>query len=302
MIYKEYILLNIIRMKKIRFFLLLLFGISWFWVSFANPIVITDSYISNDCYKFKNVEIDNYNVVIGTNGFERWKKWEGYIPKTNEYIKETSKIIAVLLIDKSIDVDNMKWDIIDNSIFLGNIYPDSNIQSKCDVINLWEIVKRWSDYKLVFSKTKWIKQRAHEIKNIISIFPFFWLLAIVIETLGLFIIAKLFRRKNQISNWKLIIFWIIPTTITLPLLWFVLPLLLWKWLLYVIIWEILVTVIETVIIKYWLKISWIKAIIASVICNILSFIAWSFFLYVLDGINLIIVHDLEEIVNDLFNW
>ena len=207
MIYKEYILLNIIRMKKLWLFLLLLFGISWFWISFANPIAITDSYIPNDCYKFKNVEIDNYNVVIGPNRFEKWKKWDGYIPETNEYIKETWDYIAVLLVDKSIDVNNMKWDIEDNSI-LGFIYPESNIESKCDVINLWEIVKRWNDYKLVFSKTKSTRQRAYEMKDIIPIFPSFWVLTIVIETLGLFIIAKLFWRKNQIPNWKLIIFWV----------------------------------------------------------------------------------------------
>lgn len=108
----------------------------------------------------------------------------------------------------------------------------------------------------------------------ISEFPFFWAMAVLIETLVLFLIAKIFWKDDDISNGKLILFWILPTTITLPLLWFLLPLIMWEWLWYIIIWELLVTIIEAIIIKYWLKISRWKAIMASIICNIFSFIVW----------------------------
>jgi hypothetical protein len=49
-----------------------------------------------------------------------------------------------------------------------------------------------------------------------------------------------------------------------------------NYLLYVIIWEILVTVIETFIIKYSLKIERKMAIFTSIICNLCSFIVWLF--------------------------
>jgi hypothetical protein len=118
------------------------------------------------------------------------------------------------------------------------------------------------------------------IKNI-KRFPLFWLWAIMLETLILFYMAKLFWKENEISNKKLLLFWIIPTTVTLPLLWFVLPLLLWDGIWYTVIWELLVVAIESIIIKYWLHISWMKAIITSFICNLFSFILSYDSLYVI---------------------
>jgi hypothetical protein len=84
--------------------------------------------------------------------------------------------------------------------------------------------------------------------------------------------------ENEISNKKLLLWWIIPTTITLPLLWFALPLLIGRYrytiIWYTMIWELFVTIIEAVILKYWLKISRRKAILVSIICNAASYLAW----------------------------
>jgi hypothetical protein len=91
--------------------------------------------------------------------------------------------------------------------------------------------------------------------------------------LVLFFISKIFRKEDQVPNKNLLLRWIIPTTITLPLLWFVLPLIILDETRYIIIWEILVAIIETIIIKYWLRISRWKAFIASFLCNMFSFIA-----------------------------
>lgn len=111
-------------------------------------------------------------------------------------------------------------------------------------------------------------------KNQIIEFSFSWIIAIIIETIILFVLAKLFRKQDQIPNRKLILFWILPTTITLPFLQFVLPLIIEKWLWYTVIWELLVTAIEAIIIKYWLKISRWKAILTSIICNAASYGVW----------------------------
>jgi hypothetical protein len=72
----------------------------------------------------------------------------------------------------------------------------------------------------------------------------------------------------------LILTWILASTITLPLLRFVLPLFIKDGVEYMVIWELLVTIIEVFIIKYWLKISRWKAILASVVCNLCSFLIW----------------------------
>lgn len=43
-----------------------------------------------------------------------------------------------------------------------------------------------------------------EIKDRIKDFPLYWSLAVIIETLVLFFITKLFRKEDYISNKKLI--------------------------------------------------------------------------------------------------
>jgi hypothetical protein len=101
-----------------------------------------------------------------------------------------------------------------------------------------------------------------------------WILTILIETIVLFIIAKLFRKEDQISNWRLTLIWILASTITLPLLRFVLPLFVVDEIIYTVIWELSIVLIEVFIIKYWLKVSRWKAILASVICNLYSFLVW----------------------------
>lgn len=103
-----------------------------------------------------------------------------------------------------------------------------------------------------------------------------WARTVLIETLLLFLIAKLCRKSWSIKNRKIIVTWILASTVTLPLLRFVLPMFFSNYLLYVIIWEILVTVIETFIIKYSLKIERKMAIFTSIICNLCSFIVWLF--------------------------
>ena len=99
-----------------------------------------------------------------------------------------------------------------------------------------------------------------------------WILTILIEVVALFDIAKIFRKKEGISTLRLLLVWVIASTVTLPLLRFVLPLFIVDGVEYTVVWELLVTLIEVFIIKYWLKISWWKAILASVVCNLCSYL------------------------------
>lgn len=281
--------------KKIWLLLLSLFVIFWFWVSLANPIAMDDyRELPDICYRLKNVEIDGYKVIIEYGERDIRKKqtdWsvranpdkrqrEIYEPKAKECTKCSSSWKSkVYLLDKNISTADITQENIDTlAIYVWDIY-DSDCTSHYDIINTYKITNNWNNYEIVSSDTKNLEK--------IRKFSLLRLLAVIIETIVLFFTAKLFRKKNELvqeiwyeknelSNKKLLLWWVIPTTITLPLLWFVLPLLIWDWIRYTIIWETLVTVIEAIIIKYWLNIPRKRAIIASIICNLFSFLVLSF--------------------------
>ena len=285
--------------KKFCILLLSLCVVFWFWLSFANPIVMD---MPDVCYKLWNVEIDNYRVIVSTKSpnkenTSKTKDLYGsllsatntsdfkiYTPKVDDCIQRLSdsgrydwREIYVLLIDNSFNIDTLtEEEFNDNAILVWSIWSSDCLHDyDCDLINTYKIVNSWYDYNLVLDKRENV-ERKHNIKGLTSKFPLFWWLAVLIEILVLFFIAKIFRKEDQILNKKLLLWWIIPTTITLPLLWFLLPLIIWDGTRYVIIWETLVTVIEAIMIKYWLNISRKKSVIASIICNLLSFIFLSF--------------------------
>ena len=283
-------------MKKIWLFILSFIAILWIWVSFANPIAApgelhTQWYTPAICNMLRNVEIDNYKAVILSSDQSRrefldWLpnsdssdgKRKFYAPKTNACIEKWG---TIFLVDKSIKIKNITpYNVID-AWSIATSYCTSN----CDEIRIFKIINEWNEYKIIYVKS----QRKHdwEILDVADIqwwknlskFFIAWVMAIIIETIILFIIAKLFQKEDKISNRKLILFWILPTTITLPFLWFILPLIIKEWLWYRVSWELLVTIIEAIIIKYWLKISRWKAILASIVCNAASYGAWLLIFY-----------------------
>ena len=262
--------------KKIWLSLLSVFAILFIWTTYANPIADPEFWWNNpdSCSKINNVEIDNYRVIVEygkrSDSYSRDnRKREVYELKANECSKCSDWWQSkVYLLDKSIDVKDITEDNIDEKALLIWYIYDSDCSSYHNRITIHKIVKDWDNYELILSKTR----NFGKIKE----FPFIWLWTIIIETLLLFFMAKIFRKENQISNKKLLLFWVLPTTITLPLLWFILPLVIWDWIRYTIIWEALVAAIEAIIIKYWLNISRKRAIIASVICNLFSFLVLSF--------------------------
>ena len=288
--------------KKIWFLLVSIFVIFWFWVSFANPIAPTLY-----CNVIKNVEIDSYRVIIEqgkrninleeSNLDNSWRESPSFNWKREVYelkAKECTKCSGwhwwftnkskVYLLDKSIDISDIAQENIDDkAIFVWEINSFECSDSYYDKVNTYKITKSWNGYNLELSKTT-NERVKREIKNNLKIFPYAWFVTIIIETLLLFVISKYNWKEEKFSNKKIILFWIIPTTITLPLFWFALPLLMWIWIRYNIIWEILVISLEAIIIKYWLNISRWNAIKASIFCNIISLMLWSIILGLLDGL------------------
>lgn len=282
-------------MKKIWLFVLSFIAILSVWVSFAD-IVEPNTHYVDKCVKFQNVEIDNYRVVV-----------ENYGPMTDEiYELQGNQCLEwyykfadsrQYLLDKSIDIEELTHENIqDKAIQIWNLravwwYVDDSNPLTSETF-VYKIVKNWSNYTLeTIDEDQKFNDEGIENENNYKLelvkteqgidvtspyrlvkFLIARLITILIETIVLFAIAKLFRKNDQISNWRLILIWILASTITLPLLRFVLPLFITDKVGYTIIWELSVTLIEIFIIKYWLKVSRTKAIIASIVCNLCSYL------------------------------
>jgi hypothetical protein len=279
-------------MKKIWLFFLSFIAMSFVWISFADVVDPGTHYVDR-CVKLQNVEIDNYRVIV-ENDTVTYR--DVYEPQAGNCLEQHYKFweSRQYLLDKSIDIGEITkenihdkaiqiWDLRVNGRYVDNWNPlsDENLTYK--------IVKNWNDYTLEESDNDSVKttedennysleivesEQGIELVSVDRLIKFWiaWIITILIETIVLFLIAKLFRKADQIPNWRLILVWILASTITLPLLRFVLPMFIVDGVEYVVIWELLVTIIEIFIIKYWLKVSRWKAILASILCNLCSYL------------------------------
>ena len=245
------------------------------WVSFAD-IIYTPS---DKCHMLENVEIDKYKLYI-----LKYAGWAGewnrhiYEPKEKECVKCRwffSSEDKIFLLDKNIVINGTTAidDIMNKALFMEN----SNLRileagcntSSYNKVNVYKIINNGDSYEIVLNHTKQLKRKstASLLKFLFALFT-----TIIIETITLFIIAKIFRKENLISNKKLFLYWIVPSIVTLPFLWFIVPFFLGDGIKYLVIWELLVSLLEAIILKYWLKISRKRAILASVICNLCSYL------------------------------
>ena len=170
-------------------------AILFVWTIFANPIPIDVKDFPYVCYKIENVEIDNYKVIIEYGVYNRnslqsaldQREREVYEATKNECIKcSNGRSSKVYLLDKNTDITEITHENLeDKAIFIWEIY-DSDCTSLYDIIKIYKINNNLGSYEIVQSN----------IKNLGKIrkFCLFWLFAVIIETLVLFIIAKIFRK------------------------------------------------------------------------------------------------------------
>lgn len=302
--------------KKIWLFFLSLIAIITFWISFADVIEPNTHYVDRcvkfqnveiDNYR---VIVENYGPMtneIYEPQANQCLEWYYQFAESTQYLLDKSIDIEGIthenIQDEAIKIWNLRaiwWYVNDSNPLSSETFT-------------YRIIKNWDIYKLEESDTESVKSFENneiiwdeediksldeeyiedetdyaleiveseewiELANNNGLVKFLvaWILTILIETIVLFAIAKLFRKEEQISNWRLILTWIFASTITLPLLRFVLPLFIKDGVEYMIIWELLVTLIEIFIIKYWLRVSRWKAILASIFCNLFSFLIWLF--------------------------
>lgn len=145
-----------------------------------------------------------------------------------------------------------------------------------------KIVQRESDetWEIVIENLEISWDSISSVKSVKDTYIFKFIISrittIILETIILFLICKLFFKQDEIKNWKIILTWIVTSTCTLPILWFVLPNIFHNWTVFAIIGEVFVTIVEVFIIKYMLNIKRRKALIASTACNLFSVLIWLF--------------------------
>ena len=97
-------------------------------------------------------------------------------------------------------------------------------------------------------------------------------LTILIETFVLFVFFKTKFKILKINNNLLLLTGFLSSFLTLPYLWFVLPMFIQSTLFYVLIGELSVIIIETIIIWGILKINFRNAMLVSLTANLISFL------------------------------
>jgi hypothetical protein len=293
--------------KKIWLLLLSLFVIFWFWTSFADIIPI-NSYRVDSCVKIENPVVWWYRAVqVVENANCHWEVYE--IKKDKCLEQHYQHCDSYIYLVPSFVTIKWKIELLKNNILIGEVNPNWWYYSNSNwlyrgvktITEEYKIIRLNWKYKLKLTKMYnsdtneslledwenstnseefiWHSPESHISIKLIS-FTIARLATIFIETLILFLISKFCWTTWSFKNRKLIITWVLASTVTLPLLRFVLPMFFSNYWIYVIFWEILVTIIEVFIIKYILKIKREMAIFASVLCNLCSFLVWLFSLII----------------------
>ena len=137
--------------------------------------------------------------------------------------------------------------------------------------NWYELVKVWEDAPKNLSYEEKIFGKDYKTYKLLE-FVFWYLATIIIETILLRLLIKATKNETQLSNKRIIVTGIVCSWITLPLLWYVLPLIITNEPILINWWEVLVWIIESIIIKYLLNFSRKRAILFSFLCNLATFL------------------------------
>lgn len=295
-------------MKNFKKFLIiaLIFFFWLLWISKAD-VIPENSHRFDKCVKIENPdEFPWYKLIIWINSVMKSKlsdsvyqvekdtclkqhyMWTStpYLVKQDLDIQEINKLFDEYQEDSTI-FEQYLWN---NFIKFESINPNwwyvSNFSKKTYENITYKLIYDNNEYRLIKIQTesdenlintvyytiwpKWVSfpsKYYRIIKFVIS-----WVITVVLETIMLFFLCKIFFKKNNLKNWRIILTWILASSITLPILRFVLPHIFHNYTVYAIVWEVFVTFVEVFIIKYLLDINRQKATIASIACNLFSVI------------------------------
>ena len=296
-------------MKKINKLFLFLFWLICFWNFVFADIIPENSHSFSKCVKIENIDsvpwyklVIRVQTVLGEDYFYEVSEWV-CLPHHYKFGTATPMLlksnINIELLNQKIEQDkdymeNFFWTEIlwVFALIDVNWWYVSDRSNKTYENDTYRLVVNNSWYELNLINTETDETSVTDIAKITKIsLKKIWLhnnyfiqfiqsrlLTIFLETIILFLFCKLFLKDNDLKNWKIILTWILASTITLPILWFVFPLFIYKWTMFVIFGELFVTIVEVVVIKYLLKIKRSKAILSSIVCNLFSALIWFYFM------------------------
>ncbi len=99
------------------------------------------------------------------------------------------------------------------------------------------------------------------------------IITLLVESGVIFILARrVFRLgKNSLSNSQLWMAGICASSLTLPYVWFVFPWLIANFTVAIVVAEVFALIVETVFYKFFLRISWKRAAVFSLVANFASY-------------------------------
>jgi len=288
-----------------KYFMIVWIVFFWLlWISKAD-VIPENSHRFDNCVKIENPdEIQGYKLIILINTVTAWNVAVYQVEKDTclehhyQFWTSTPYLVKQDLNIQEIN-DGFKWYHEDSILFEKYLWDDfvkfepinpnwwyvSNLSNKTYEINIYRLEYQNNGYNLVKFKTEsdddllnafytfglnWVDVSSvyyKIVKFIISL-----LLTVIMETIILFFLCKLLFKKDNIKTKKIILTWILASSITLPILRFVLPYVFHNYTVYAITGEVFVTFVEIFIIKYLLDINRQKSTIASIACNLFSVI------------------------------
>ena len=109
----------------------------------------------------------------------------------------------------------------------------------------------------------------YEIKYLQSL-----LFTVLVETVFLFVSVRfVFKiKRSSVNNKMIVLGWIICSSVTLPYVWFIMPVFIKNYQLFIIIAEVFAVIAESIIIFFLLRVPLKKSFLISLICNVASFV------------------------------
>jgi len=101
-----------------------------------------------------------------------------------------------------------------------------------------------------------------------------WVLTVIIETAALFFVLRCLYKisASHVSNKRLLFLGIFCSSVTLPFVWFVFPLVIKSYFFFLVVAEAFAVITEAWIYSMFLQLNYRKVLLVSLICNAISFL------------------------------
>lgn len=271
-------------MKKLSFVLIV------FFLFFLVPKLVSadmappNSNLVERCVKITNLDKFPDIILIGYITGPMIKDHKTYEIRNNECLTKGYKFNSLKIYwnnkENADSIDQKK--LLINNLEVDNYYVQKGNDEKSENIEYALVQVPIKKIALVQTKKTIEYEGDKQLKvsnfSYEKLFVYSLLLTLVTESLTVLFLMKIVYKNRSIKNIKIIFTCFLVSTITLLLFWFLIPLLISNYLLYLLLSESLIILIEAIIYQKIFKIKFLKAFILSSVANILSALLGFFFI------------------------